>query len=196
MDFSKTTFGVSRRGFIRSGIVAGVFLQFPWITSCTNEFIVPENLNPLDKSSFLDMRFLLGVLFPKEGFGPSAMDVNADTYILWVLNDLNIDSRENKYMVDKLNKFSSKIFSIEGERFSNLSYSKQKDLVNDLVKFKWADVFFSRLLTLLFEALLLHPLYNVNSNEVGWKWLMHQPGFPLPKEELSYLQLLEKKNEV
>lgn len=196
MDFSNTTFGVSRRGFIRTGIVAGFVLQFPWLTACTEGFVLPENLEPLNKSTFLDLRFLLGVLFPKDGFGPSAIQVNADSYILWVLNDDNIDFRENKFIVDKLNQFSTEIYSIEGEKFSNLSYSKQKELVNDLVKYKWADTFFSRLLTLIFEALLLHPLYKVNTDEVGWKWLKHHPGFPMAKKELAYSQILEKKNEV
>ena len=49
------------------------------------------------------------------------------------------------------------------------------------------------MVTLLFEALLLDPLYGGNKEEKGWKWLNHTPGFPRPTEELRYEVLMKKQ---
>jgi len=52
------------------------------------------------------------------------------------------------------------------------------------------------MLTLIFEALLLDPIYGVNTNNIGWNWLNHDPGVPRPNKENMYPTIYTTINEV
>lgn len=187
---------LSRRKFVASILLGGVAMQLPWITACSDQRTFPKNLHPLNKESFQNLRAVLEVLFPEDDFGPSATDINADSYIVWVLNDPELDPDENKYIIEKLELLNE--FSLQEYKTGifKLSFREQQELVSRALELDWGKRFFSRLLTLTFEALLIHPIYHVNPNEIGWKWLNHEPGFPRARKELSYPQILARKNEV
>ena len=45
----------------------------------------------------------------------------------------------------------------------------------------------------LFEAMLSPPSYGGNPNGIGWHWLEHQAGFPLPQAGKRYYELPGKQ---
>ena len=187
---------LSRRKFVSSILLGGIAMQLPWVTACSSENELPKNLYPLQAESFQNLRAVLNVLFPEDDFGPSALQVKADTYILWVLNDPELDPDENRYIIEKLDLLQEFSRQKQDVDFYQLSFSDQQELIEKAIELDWGKRFFSRLLTLTFEALLIHPLYEVNPNEMGWLWLEHNPGHPKASKELMYPQILRKKDEV
>lgn len=45
------------------------------------------------------------------------------------------------------------------------------------------------LINYLYEAMLSPPSYGGNPNGIGWTWLEHQAGFPLPPAGKRYFEL-------
>ena len=41
----------------------------------------------------------------------------------------------------------------------------------------------------LYEAMLSPPAYGGNPDGIGWQWINHQPGFPLPQAGKRYYEL-------
>lgn len=189
---------LSRRKFVQSLLLGGIALQFPWLAGCdsTVETKIPTNILPLSKTAFLNLRSLLNVLFPSDGNGPGSNEIKAAEYILWVLNDEELDPQENQYIVKKLRLVNELAVNETTQNFHELSESKQDDIIQLAIQIGWGKRFFSRLLTLTFEALLTHPLYGGNTDESGWDWLQHNPGNPRSTKELAYPTILKKQHEV
>jgi gluconate 2-dehydrogenase gamma chain len=182
---------LSRNKFIKSLILGGVVLNSSWLTSCSESEDIFKNTAPLSKDQFITLRSLLDTLFPDDGNGPSALQVNADRYILWVLNDSLLDPAENQYIIDKLDVFAEKCKETTGSVFEKLSQEEKHIYVQSVID-DWGETWVSRLLTLIFEALLTDPMYGGNPDRTGWKWLNHDPGVPRPILVNSYPEILEK----
>lgn len=147
---------------------------------------------PFSKEEFRSLSALLETLFPDDGNGPGALTLNADKYVLWILNDEISDPEESDYILDKFEQFESKLKKEKEVRFHELSRSAQIDWIDQESKESDGRKLFSRLMTLIFEALLLDPLYNVNPDGIGWEWLEHDPGLPRPSSDNKYPQILEQ----
>lgn len=182
----------SRRSFIQTLLLSGAAMQMPWLTNCSKERTFNFNTNPFSKEEFRSLSALLETLFPDDGNGPGALTLNADQYVLWVINDEHFDLEERDYILDNFENFESNLKEKEDVRFHELSTSAQIDWVDQERKESNGKKLFSRLLTLIFEALLLDPIYNVNPDGIGWKWLEHDPGLPRPTAEVQYPQILEQ----
>ena len=78
----------------------------------------------------------------------------------------------------------------------DLNPKEQKAVIEDLADTKWGERFLSRMLTLIFEALLLDPQYGGNPDGIGWQWLNHDPGSPRPKQTHLYPTILTISHEV
>ena len=179
---------ISRKKFIQSLFILGAASQLPFLSSCEERksYEINFDTTPLTKNQTKTLQQVLITLFPEDGNGPSALDVNADKYIIWVLNDSNLDPRENAFIIEKLNQFEQFIKTKYQSIFSDLNESKQYESIESVSNEKWGKKWISRLLTLIFEALLLDPIYGVNPDEIGWKWLQHDSGVPRPDNRTSY----------
>ena len=113
-----------------------------------------------------------------------------------VLNDTELNPNENNYVIKKLDLFMDQCNTEYAEQFYNLSSSNQEELVDKKINSKDLQTWFSRLLTLIFEALLLDPAYGGNTDKAVWLWLDHDPGYPRSKMVNSYPNILMKKNEI
>lgn len=189
----------SRRDFVKTLVLAGVAAQIPWVQSCSTRktnIPIPNHINPFSELEFMNLYCLLDVLFPEDGDGPGAKTVKADQYIIWILNDKELDKRTHRNISEGLEKVEKASLSYNNLHFFELSISDQEQLVADISAKNWGDKLLSRLLTMVLEALLLDSQYHVNPNNVGWKWLEHNPGFPRPTKEMLYPKILEKKYEI
>lgn len=187
---------ISRKNFIRTVVLGGIALQLPWLQACSANEEEWGDLSPLNKKQFKTIRAVQMILFPDDGDGPGALEFKADFYLLWVLNDLLLDPDENRYIIEKADQFRVTCKDRFDSEFYELSSGEQHTFVEEMTQESWGERWLSRLLTLIFEALLLDPVYGGNTNEAGWKWLGHNPGTPRPPKELIYPLILERKNEV
>ena len=187
---------LSRKTFVKSLLLSGAALQLPWLLSCSNDQEYAGSTNPLSKEQFNLLLAVQNTLFPSDGNGPGAADINAGTYVLWVLNDDRVDPEENQYLIEKLDKFQKRCVEETGYEFTDLNADEQHQFVREISEIIWGRRWTSRLLTLIFEALLLDPQYDVNPNEIGWKWLEHDPGSPRPSKQTLYPEIFKRSHEV
>ena len=184
----------NRRRFIKTLSIATVISHVAYLESCTNK-VAPHLNDHFSSSDTKTLKIVLNILFPDDGNGPSIYDVNAFEHILWVLDDTERDPSQNKYLKDgvvKINNFATETMN---HHFLDLTEAEHVQTVDKLSKISWGESWLSMLLTLIFEAVTIDEIYNVNTNQVGWKWLNHEPGHPRPNKDIIYPKLLQKLND-
>ena len=182
-----------RRSFLRSALIAGAMTQIAAFTSCSSAELIEGN-DILSAEEATILNDVLNVFFPDDGNGPGAEDINAFGYVMWVLHDtLNRKPEENEYILNGLkwtNEMASTFFETT---FVELNEVEKRALVGKITEMEWGRPWSSVMISLIFEALLLDPIYGGNTDEIGWKWLNHTPGFPRPTEENRYERIMEKQ---
>lgn len=185
----------NRRTFLRGALIAGALTQITAFTSCSKQLREANDILTAEQSTIL--YDVLNIFFPNDGNGPSIDDINAFGYILWVLHDtLNRKTSENDYIIEGINWANETAEELYFVPFVELDQKQKEALVGKFTELNWGKNWSSVLITLICEAVLLDPLYGGNTNEVGWKWLNHTPGFPRPTEELRYERIMEKQMKI
>ena len=188
---------ISRKEFLKSLLVLGVAANIPLLTSCeTKEDPEFFDCTPLSTEQLKVLQAVQLVLFPKEGNGPSALEVNADKWIVYVLNDSREPQREKDFIVEHLDGLNQLSKETNKASYDLLNIDRQEDLLDLFFEEKAPKRWGSRMLTLIFEALLLDPLYGVNPDNIGWKWLNHNPGVPRPNDKNMYPTIYTTMNEI
>jgi len=182
-----TKWEVDRRKFVKTISVSALMTQIMSFESCmssnkqvylSNQFLTAKQAETIQK--------VQNILFPNNGFGPSILDINAYPYFLWVLADERKNSESKKYLVDGIDWTNETANETYGKSFVDLSEKETKQLVKIISETSWGKNWLSMLLTLIFEALSLDPIYGANTNEIGWQWLDQFVGTPRPKESNKY----------
>lgn len=189
---------MSRKTFLRSIFLGSIALSLPMI-SCEvkDEKMVFSNISPLSQKQFRLLRKIQAALLPSSENTPGALDVNADNYFIWLINDPRMSQSDNEFLISKINSINDEVIAKTGYDLEELSTDEVYDFFVEFAKEDWKKRWTSRMLTILFEALLLDPIYNINTEEKGWKWLKFIPGSPRINEINKYPEIFEtiKKNE-
>ena len=126
-------------------------------------------------------------LFPDDGNGPSARDLNAVTYLEWAMTDpINIEDGDPEFIAKGIAWLNDLSEQTNGKDFINLSGEQQDKTLKQISKSQAGENWLSLLIYYLTEALMLDPVYGGNPEMIGWKLLEHQPGFPGPVEGKTY----------
>ena len=173
----------SRRNFIKGSLALSILSQLPLLESCTDDYVKNPILN---KEQFKIIVIVQNILFPKGGYGPSAMDFNAHLYLIWVLQDPLILQEDKNYILDGIRWIKETAQEEYQETFLNLIPEKQKELIQFVASKSWGESWLSNMLTLIIEAMVSDPIYGFNKNAVGVKWLEHQYGIPRPTKQTKY----------
>lgn len=205
--------GLNRRAFLRQSSVAVMFASVaackPNISGNNSDIKsslavsknAPKNINiestPLsDIYSFSQHQkdTLITVqmqLFPEDGDGPSANDVNALSYLEWALTDVdNEDDGDGEFITKGIGWLDGLAEQTQGDVFKKLSHSQQNKVLQQISQSSAGENWMSLLIYYLMEALLFDPYYGGNPNGIGWTWLKHQAGFPAPDESTNYRRFL------
>ncbi len=140
-----------------------------------------------NEKQLLDIQAVSMRLFPDDGDGPSADDLNFLTYLEWAMTDeQNMSDGDPEFIVKGigwLNQFANDDY---GKDFKELSVQKQDKLLSTTARSDAGERWMALLIYYLIEALALDPFYGGNTDQVGWKWLKHQGGFPNPIAGKTY----------
>jgi len=193
--------GLNRRAFLRqtsaSILIAGIAACKPSTPSSSvaeNNGLIPTIVS--DKFIFDDhqKKSLIAVqmqLFPDDGDGPSAIEINGLAYLEWALTDPgNQEDGDGDFVLKGIGWLDGLSEQTQGDKFVNLSLTQQDKVLKQISGSSTGENWMSLLLYYLMEALLLDPFYGGNPDGVGWKWLNHQPGFPTPDKKTSYQNFL------
>ena len=178
---------LSRKKFIIGSFMGGMFTSLPSIS------IIGQGINSIDILSQKQISLITSVqniLFPSDNNGPGAYDIMADKYLLWVLTDKHMDPEEKDYIINGISWVEETADENYSLTYNELSQSQKEKLVTDIAKENWGKSWLGVILNFIFEALLSDPQYGGNTENIGWDWLHHNPGFPRPIETTLYPEIL------
>ena len=183
---------IGRRQFIKGIGAAAVLWQMPLWQSCKQPVVfhgvLPENQQKI-------LHQVLNFLFPASNNSPNIEQINAELHINNYLTDPLVDPDEQKYVINGIQWLDETAQELFKTGFLSLNHTQQLTTLQNILKTSWGESWLSKLLTLTFESLLLDPLYQVNTGEIGWQWLHHQPGQPRPNAGIAYPEILNRKKE-
>ena len=185
---------IQRRIFVKSLLAVGLVTQIPTVAAFKSSPAASPYKTKTDLLSSKQMQIVREVqqqLFPNDGNGPGAAQLNAGNYLLWVLSDPQKDPADTKYIIDGIGWVNETSNEEYGKAFEELNTEEKESLVAFIAKEAWGSSWLSIILTYIFEALIADPQYGGNVNESGWKWLNHYPGNPRPTEKLLYGNILK-----
>lgn len=172
---------LSRRVFIGSSLALGAGAVF-WLYDKNSRKIkvYANNVQVLLQCAYH--------LFPQSKLGPGAIDLNISSYLSQVLADERIMEEDRHYFLQGATWLEESAHEKFNHSFLNLSSRDKEKLLQTIARKRWGENFIYATLSYIFEALLSSPIYGSNQNEIGWKWLEHQAGFPQPSthEEITY----------
>lgn len=126
-------------------------------------------------------------LFPDDGNGPSARDLNAIAYLEWAMTDQqNREDGDPEFIAKGIGWLDDLSEQTQGNSFIKLSDKQQDKVLKQIARSRAGKNWLSVLMYYLAEALMLDPVYGGNPEMIGWKWLEHQAGFPRPVAGKTY----------
>jgi gluconate 2-dehydrogenase gamma chain len=131
----------------------------------------------------------LNHLLPASKTGPSAKEINALNYLYQIINVQPTPEDEKAFIlkgVGWLNGFSNTEMD---KAFPDLNFDQKEQVLRKISRSKAGGNWINTLLNYLLEALLSPDAYGGNPNGIGWQWLEHQGGFPLPVKGQRYFEL-------
>ncbi|MET1257269.1 gluconate 2-dehydrogenase subunit 3 family protein [Aliikangiella maris] len=181
--------GYSRRDFLKTSIAASLLGGLLACKPTLNHNLLSDHQpnTPLNQSLFtrhqqMTLQQVQMHLFPDDGNGPSAKEINAFGYLEWALNDpKNIDDGDPEFIQQGVVWLDDLAQQTEQRQFIQLSHQQQHQAIEAVAASQAGKNWLSLLLYYLTEALLLDPVYGGNTNQIGWQWLQHQAGFPRPE---------------
>jgi len=126
-------------------------------------------------------------LFPKDPDSPGARDIEAAGYLEAAITAPGIDPDTRNTIVNGIGRLQDASRERFNALFNTLHYEDRERLLRYLAdETRWGRAWLSLLLYYIFEALLSDPVYGGNPDEIGWRWLQHQAGFPRPPADKTY----------
>lgn len=157
---------MKRRTFIKFAVVSGLIFSSDISIAKT---LSPKSLNVLDN--------LYEIIFPKTFNMPSSKEFGALNFLVKNINHKSFDDYDKNLIIQGTLDFISSF-----PNFLNLSNDKKTKIIEDIVNTNnYAQSWISRLIYYGLEAMLGDPIYGGNINEIGWKSLNHNIGYPRPK---------------
>jgi gluconate 2-dehydrogenase gamma chain len=178
---------LSRRNALKSAAGATMVAAMPmqsWSAAIQNKLN-----NALQADPWLTLDAVLAHLLPESPTGPSAKDIQATQYLYNVVFLQPTQAAEVTFIyngVGWLNDFSQSQLQ---KNFVNLTFNEKETILRAVSNSTAGENWLSNLVSYIFEAMLTPPIYGGNPNGIGWQWLDHQAGFPLPQAGNRYYEL-------
>lgn len=137
-----------------------------------------------------ELEALLDILLPDSGDGISAGAINGIRWIEWTLSDECYPPALKRAILEGLEEFRQYARGKFNDEFSRLNPQQKTQMLSTLAEDNSLKYWLAQIITLLLEALLCHPIYGGNPEQIGWKWLGHTPGTPPPTPKTKYPELL------
>jgi len=182
-----------RRGFLKTMLAGAVLSQVPWWVACQQENHKQESF-VFSVHQMKILKLAQDFLFPMDGNGPGALDIKAADYLQWVVLDPKMDKEEIEYIFNGITWVEETAQEEKQEEFLQLDAKSQREVLTYIAHENWGESWYSVLLTFIFEALLSDPIYGSNPDNIGWKWLNHNAGYPRPDENHKYGKILHYVN--
>ncbi|VAX00907.1 hypothetical protein MNBD_GAMMA22-951 [hydrothermal vent metagenome] len=128
-------------------------------------------------------------LFPATKDSPGASDINAALYLKNTLNSPDMEYEDKKFILNGVKWLNGMSNKLKRKDFILLNEQDREIVLRKIEQSNAGQNWLATILLYIFEALLTDPVYGGNPKGIGWIWLQHQPGFPLPTKTKKYYKL-------
>ncbi len=128
-------------------------------------------------------------LFPSEPQAPGAREVNALSYLHFVMSWKGIDPAEPRILRSGLDGLRDIAAQTESGTFEALDLPGREQALLTLEAGEGGTEWILLVLDYIFEALLADPVYGGNPDGIGWRWLEIEPGHRRPGPDQRYFVL-------
>lgn len=174
------------KGLLKSAGGAAVVATLP-INVWSSE---PTSLSDkLTSDPWLTLDSVLNHLLPSSETGPGAKEIQATTYLFNVVHLQPTEQAEIEFIykgVGWLNGYSQSQLK---KNFIELTDKDKEKLLRGISQSQAGENWLNTLLGYILEATLTPPVYGGNPNQIGWQWLEHKGGFPLPSEGTRFYEV-------
>jgi len=129
-------------------------------------------------------------LFPAEATAPGAREINALSYLQFVVTDTTLDAEDREFVTKGAAWLEDMAHQMRKTSFINLDEKDREAVLRRIAASESGENWLATLMLYIVEALLTDPVYGGNTNQLGWQWLAHVPGFPRPPLDKTFLRLL------
>lgn len=178
---------LSRRALLKSAAGMGAMSAIPSFSLSAKQ---QESLTQLTKvDPWLTLDATLKQLLPASASGPGAEDINASAYLHQVMTVQPTDQDEKDFILKGVGWLNSYANSEKNKAFVELTFNEKELLLKGISQSRAGENWLNTLLGYIFQAMLAPPSYGGNTKGIGWQWLEHKAGFPLPEKGQRYFEL-------
>lgn len=182
----------SRRNLLKSAAgIGAVSALAPFSLSAKQQ----ESLVQLIKTEpWKTLDATLNQLLPESATGPSAADIKATAYLYQVMTVQPTEQDEKEFILKGVGWLNSFAQSEKNNTFAKLTFDEKEQLLQGISQSRAGRNWLNTLLSYILQAMLSPPAYGGNPKGVGWQWLEHKAGFPLPEKGQRYFELPARAN--
>ncbi|MDT8281286.1 MAG: gluconate 2-dehydrogenase subunit 3 family protein [Gammaproteobacteria bacterium] len=174
---------ITRRQFLLAAAGGSLAVMFPMsaITAAESE----KNVDPWRVIDAVQQH-----LFPTEAEAPGASEINALAYLQFVVTDTTLDIESREFISKGAAWLEDMSLQMYKKSFTTLDEKQREKVLQRIASSQSGENWLATLMLYIAEALLTDPVYGGNTDQLGWKWLQHVPGFPRPPLDKTFLRLL------
>lgn len=113
---------------------------------------------------------------------PSVKQLNTIAYIATVLNSKKVKENEKDFYKNGIKWLNEDSKELYNKLYSNLNSDQRQNVLKHINTYSWGDSFLYNSFIYYFESMFSDPVYGVNIDESGWKYLNYTPGYPRPNK--------------
>lgn len=112
------------------------------------------------------------------------LDVNTSAYTTLILKHSRVTDEDKTFLKNGIKWLDEEAEEMYKTRYTKLSAKERQSVLKSISKVRWGENWIDTVLTYIMEAMMSDPIYGVNKNEAGQKWVNHVQGYPRSKEPL------------
>ncbi len=178
---------LSRRALLKSAAGMGAISAIPSFSLNAKQ---QKSLVQLTRTDpWLTLDATLNQLLPESATGPSAEEINATAYLHQIMTVQPTEQDEKDFILKGVGWLNGYADSEKNKAFAELTFDEKEQLLQGISQSRAGSNWLNTLLGYIFQAMLAPPSYGGNPRGIGWQWLEHKAGFPLPEKGQRYFEL-------
>jgi gluconate 2-dehydrogenase gamma chain len=177
----------SRRKLLKSAAGATAICALSALAFSQNE--KNKLFETLQSEPWLTLNAVLDHLLPESSNGPSAKELKAVIYLYNVVYQQPTEKNEIDFIFKGVGWLNGYTKNQLQKTFIELGNIEKETMLRGISGSRAGENWLNNLLGYIFEAMLSPPTYGGNPKGIGWRWLEHQAGFPLPNAGGRYFEL-------
>lgn len=178
---------MNRRTLLKSAAGATALAAMPNVAIANDT--VNQYQAALKQDPWLTLDNVLTHLLPSSATGPGAQELRATLYLYNLVHEQTVDEEEKTFIIKGVGWLNGYSESQLTKPFVALTHEQKETMLRGISTSRAGNNWLNTLINYLYEAMLSPPSYGGNPDGIGWKWLQHQAGFPLPPVGKRYFEL-------